>query len=48
MVVDVFFYMFFVGAGLASGVGCIGMIGYKIYQRSKNKEMKQQKRKAVV
>lgn len=48
MVVDVFLYMFFVGAGLATGVGAIAFIGFKIYQRSKNKEMKQLKRKAVV
>lgn len=48
MVVDVFFYMFFVGAGLASGVGTIALIGFKIYKRSVNKGLKQQKRKAVV
>lgn len=48
MVVDVFFYMFFVGAGLATGVGGIAFIGFKIYTRSQNKAEKQHKRKAVV
>ncbi|WP_169824034.1 hypothetical protein [Anaerobacillus alkalidiazotrophicus] len=48
MVVDVFLYMFFVGSGLATGVGAIVFIGLKIYKRSKNKELKLQKRKAVV
>lgn len=45
MVVDAFFYMFVVGAGTASGVGVVALIGWKIVQRSNNKRLK---RRAVV
>jgi len=40
MVVDVFIYMYFVGAGIALGIGTIVLIGWKIFQRSQKKRKK--------
>jgi len=44
MVVDAFFYMYFVGSGTAAGVGSIVFIAWKIVQRSNNKNKKTKKR----
>lgn len=37
MVVDAFIYMYFVGAGTSAGIASIGLLTWKIVQRSKNK-----------
>lgn len=46
MVVDAFFYMYFVGAGTSAGVGTIVFIGWKVVQRS-NKKQATNKRKGA-
>ncbi|WP_281356929.1 hypothetical protein [Piscibacillus halophilus] len=43
--VDVFFYMYIAGLGLAAGFLSIGWIGYKLYNRNNNKK---NNKKAVV
>lgn len=44
MVVDAFFYMYFVGAGTSAGIATIAFVGWKVVQRSKNKLKKTKKR----
>lgn len=44
MVVDVFIYMYFVGLGIALGIGTVVYIGWKLYKRQPGKK----KRKGVM
>jgi hypothetical protein len=43
MVVDAFIYMFFVGSGTAAGVSAVGLISWKIVNRSINKQPKKKR-----
>ncbi|MDG5787779.1 hypothetical protein QA612_09730 [Evansella sp. AB-P1] len=47
MVVDAFIYFYFIGAGLAAGIGTITFIGWKVVQRSQQKKNKGSKRKVI-
>lgn len=44
---DVFIYMYFVGLGLAGGIGSVAWIGWIIYKKANNKT-KQKKAKANI
>lgn len=44
---DVFIYMYFVGLGLAGGIGSVAWIGWIIYKKTHNKT-KQKKAKANI
>jgi high-affinity Fe2+/Pb2+ permease len=43
MVVDAFFYMFFVGAGTTLGAACVGLLSWKVWQRMNNQSVKKRK-----
>lgn len=41
---DVFVYMYFVGLGLAGGIGSVAWIGWIIYKKTNNKDKAKQKK----
>ena len=45
---EAFIYMYFVGAGTASGVATVAFLGWKVVQRSKNKTEKKVKNSGVI